>query len=108
MEDPVQTPTDLDVLRRRVQHAIDGQIAGAAQSLAAIGDETAPLVSAVSGLLTGGKGLRAGFLYWGYRAAGGADSDALVRPARRRLAAPAARLGRRPRPVRGGHRDPGR
>ena len=35
--------------------------------------------SAVSGLLTGGKGLRAGFLYWGYRAAGGADSDALVR-----------------------------
>jgi len=79
MEDPVQTPTDLDVLRRRVQHAIDGQIAGATQSLAAIGDETAPLVSAVSGLLTGGKGLRAGFLYWGYRAAGGADSDALVR-----------------------------
>src|SRR6478752_797906 len=79
MEDPVQTPTDLDVLRRRVQHAIDGQIAGATQSLAAIGDETAPLVAAVSGLLSGGKGLRAGFLYWGYRAAGGADSDALVR-----------------------------
>jgi geranylgeranyl diphosphate synthase type I len=79
MEDPVQTPTDLDVLRRRVQQAIDGQIAGATQSLAAIGEETAPLVSAVSGLLTGGKGLRAGFLYWGYRAAGGADSDALVR-----------------------------
>src|SRR6478609_1989272 len=79
MEDPVQTPTDLDVLRRRVQQAIDGQIAGATQSLAAIGEETAPLVAAVSGLLTGGKGLRAGFLYWGYRAAGGADSDALVR-----------------------------
>ena len=75
----MQTPTDLDVLRRRVQQAIDGQIAGATQSLAVIGDETAPLVSAVSGLLSGGKGLRAGFLYWGYRAAGGADSDALVR-----------------------------
>ncbi|MER7070758.1 polyprenyl synthetase family protein [Terrabacter sp. NPDC000476] len=75
----MQTPTDLDVLRRRVQQAIDGQIAGASQSLAAIGDETAPLVAAVSGLLSGGKGLRAGFLYWGYRAAGGADSDALVR-----------------------------
>jgi geranylgeranyl diphosphate synthase type I len=79
MEEPVQTPTDLDVLRRRVQHAIDGQVAGATQALAAIGEETAPLVSAVSGLLSGGKGLRAGFLYWGYRAAGGADSDALVR-----------------------------
>ena len=75
----MQTPTDLDVLRRRVQQAIDGQIAGATQSLTVIGDETAPLVSAVSGLLSGGKGLRAGFLYWGYRAAGGADSDALVR-----------------------------
>ncbi|MEW1953303.1 polyprenyl synthetase family protein [Terrabacter sp. NPDC080008] len=79
MEDPVQTPTDLDVLRRRVQQAIDGQIDGATQSLAEIGEEIAPLVSAVSGLLTGGKGLRAGFLYWGYRAAGGPDSDALVR-----------------------------
>ncbi|NUO33825.1 MAG: polyprenyl synthetase family protein, partial [Dermatophilaceae bacterium] len=79
MEDLVQTPTDLDVLRRRVQQAIDGQIAGATQSLAAIGDETAPLVTAVEGLLSGGKGLRAGFLYWGYRAAGGGDSDALVR-----------------------------
>ncbi|WP_344059307.1 polyprenyl synthetase family protein [Terrabacter lapilli] len=75
----MQTPTDLDVLRRRVQQAIDGQISGATQSLAAIGEETAPLVSAVSGLLTGGKGLRAGFLYWGYRAAGGPDSDELVR-----------------------------
>ncbi|WP_323098665.1 polyprenyl synthetase family protein [Intrasporangium sp. YIM S08009] len=79
MEEPVQTPTDLDVLRRRVQQAIDGQVTGATTALAAIGEETAPLVTAVSGLLSGGKGLRAGFLYWGYRAAGGADSDALVR-----------------------------
>ncbi|GAB3049144.1 polyprenyl synthetase family protein [Intrasporangium mesophilum] len=79
MEDAVQTPTELDVLRRRVQQAIDAQIAGATESLAVIGDETAPLVAAVSGLLTGGKGLRARFLYWGYRAAGGADSDAVVR-----------------------------
>ena len=75
----MQTPTDLDVLRRRVQQAIDAQIAGATVSLRAIGDETGPLVNAVSGLLTGGKGLRARFLYWGYRAAGGPDSDALVR-----------------------------
>ena len=79
MEDAVQTPTDLDVLRRRVQQAIDAQIAGATGSLAEIGDEIAPLVGAVSGLLSGGKGLRAGFLYWGYRAAGGPDSEALVR-----------------------------
>jgi geranylgeranyl diphosphate synthase, type I len=79
MEDLVQTPTDLDGLRRRVQQAINGQIAGGSTSLTEIGPEIAPLVDAVERLLTGGKGLRAGFLYWGYRAAGGADSDALVR-----------------------------
>ena len=73
------SPIDLDVLRRRVQQAIDGHISGANVALREIGDETAPLVDSVSRLLTGGKGLRAGFLYWGYRAAGGADSDALVR-----------------------------
>ena len=75
----MQTPTDLDGLRRRVQQAINGQIAGGSTSLTEIGPEIAPLVDAVARLLTGGKGLRAGFLYWGYRAAGGADSDALVR-----------------------------
>ena len=75
----MQTPTDLDGLRRRVQQAIDGQIAGGSRSLTEIGPEIAPLVDAVSRLLTGGKGLRAGFLYWGYRAAGGTDSDAAVR-----------------------------
>lgn len=73
------TPTDLDVLRRRVQLAIDEQIASAREVLGELGDEVTPLVDAVSSLLSGGKGLRAGFLYWGYRAAGGADSEAVVR-----------------------------
>ena len=73
------SPTDLDALRRRVQEAIDAQIAAATLALSEVGDEITPLVDAVSRLLTGGKGLRAGFLYWGYRAAGGDDSDALVR-----------------------------
>ena len=72
-------PTDLDALRARVQQAIEVQIADAGHLLGEIGDEIAPLTGAVSGLLRGGKGLRAGFLYWGYRAAGGDDSDALVR-----------------------------
>ena len=72
-------PTDLDALRARVQQAIGAQIADAGRLLGEIGDEIAPLTGAVSGLLRGGKGLRAGFLYWGYRAAGGDDSDALIR-----------------------------
>ncbi|RNI24471.1 polyprenyl synthetase family protein [Flexivirga caeni] len=41
----------------------------------------ADLLDPVFALLSGGKRLRAGFFYWGYRAAGGADSDALVRAA---------------------------
>lgn len=73
------SPTDVDPLRARVQQAIDAQIAGAQGSLAEIGADISPLVDAVSDLLTGGKGLRAGFLYWGYRAAGGPDSDEVVR-----------------------------
>ncbi len=72
-------PTDLDALRARVQQAIEQQIADGSQVLGELGDEISPLTGAVSGLLRGGKGLRAGFLYWGYRAAGGSDSDAVVR-----------------------------
>ncbi len=75
----MQTPSDLDALRHRVQLAVDAQIADSVSLLDQIGPETAPLVEAVSSLLAGGKGLRAGFLYWGYRAAGGPDSEALVR-----------------------------
>ena len=72
-------PTDLTELRQRVQLAVDAQIAAQTAVLAEIGEELTPLIGAVGSLLTGGKRLRAGFLYWGYRAAGGPDSDALVR-----------------------------
>jgi geranylgeranyl diphosphate synthase type I len=75
----VHRPTDLVALRARVQQAIDAEIVEGSALLGRIGDEVAPLTNAVSGLLQGGKGLRAGFLYWGYRAAGGPDSEALVR-----------------------------
>ncbi|MEO7132533.1 MAG: polyprenyl synthetase family protein [Dermatophilaceae bacterium] len=75
----MRSPTDLDALHHRVQQAITVQITSAVDELAELGDETTPLIDAVSRLLTGGKGLRAGFLYWGYRAAGGPDSDAVVR-----------------------------
>ncbi|MDC5696737.1 polyprenyl synthetase family protein [Intrasporangium calvum] len=73
------SPTDRDALRRRVQQALDAHIGQAGTALAEIGDDITPLVDSVSRLLTGGKGLRASFLYWGYRAAGGPDSEALVR-----------------------------
>jgi len=72
---------DLEDLRSRIQHALDHERRTQEQILAPLGPEMTDLLDAVFALLTGGKRLRAGFFYWGYRAAGGADSDALVRAA---------------------------
>lgn len=74
-------PLDAYGLRTRVQAAVDAEIALQESVLSEVGEDLRPLVSAVTSLVRGGKRLRAGFLYWGYRAAGGADSDALVRAA---------------------------
>jgi geranylgeranyl diphosphate synthase type I len=75
----VTSPLDLCDLRTRVQAAVDAEIRGQRAVLSPVGDELGPLVDAVERLIAGGKRLRAAFLYWGYRAAGRADSDALVR-----------------------------
>ena len=47
--------------------------------LAELGPDVDDLLTVVADLLRGGKRLRAAFLYWGHRAAGRPDSDALVR-----------------------------
>ena len=46
-----------------------------------VSEELGPLQDCLAEMLTGGKRLRPAFAYWGYRGAGGADSDALVRAA---------------------------
>jgi geranylgeranyl diphosphate synthase type I len=46
-----------------------------------VSTDTLPLVESLNGLLQGGKRLRAAFAYWGYRATGRIDSDAIVRAA---------------------------
>lgn len=46
-----------------------------------VSTDTLPLVESLNGLLQGGKRLRAAFAYWGYRATGRMDSDAIVRAA---------------------------
>ncbi|CAG7572925.1 geranylgeranyl diphosphate synthase type I [Barrientosiimonas humi] len=71
-------PLDVERLRTRVQTSIDAQLKAQQQVLAPIGTAAEPLLQAAADLLRGGKRLRAAFFYWGYRAAGGADSDALV------------------------------
>ncbi|MDQ2782272.1 MAG: polyprenyl synthetase family protein, partial [Actinomycetota bacterium] len=72
-------PLDLCDLRRRIQLAVDTEMAVQSEVLAPVGDAVEPLVDSIVRLLAGGKRLRAAFLYWGYRAAGQADSDAAVR-----------------------------
>jgi geranylgeranyl diphosphate synthase type I len=77
----LSNPLDLHDLRTRVQETVDAHIGAQGAVLSEVGDEMLPLLDAVSALLGGGKRLRAAFLYWGYRAGGGADSDAVVRAA---------------------------
>ncbi|MEO8827873.1 polyprenyl synthetase family protein [Lapillicoccus sp.] len=72
-------PLDLCDLRRRIQLALDAEMAVQSEVLAPVGDAVEPLLDSIVRLLAGGKRLRAAFLYWGYRAAGQADSDAAVR-----------------------------
>lgn len=71
----------LSDLRTRVEQVLQRQHRHQAEVLAPLGSEPTDLLDAVFSLLGGGKRLRAGFLYWGYRAAGGPDSEALVRAA---------------------------
>jgi geranylgeranyl diphosphate synthase type I len=75
----VTSPLDRHDLRARVQTAVDAEIATQTAVLETLGDDLTDLVDAVARLLSGGKRLRAAFLYWGYRAAGQPDSAALVR-----------------------------
>ncbi|WP_286175577.1 polyprenyl synthetase family protein [Arthrobacter sp. NEB 688] len=66
-------------LRGRVQRALDDELAAQAHVLAELGPDVEDLLLAIGDLLRGGKRLRAAFLYWGGRAAGLPDSEALVR-----------------------------
>jgi geranylgeranyl diphosphate synthase, type I len=74
-------PLDGVDLRRRVQQALDEHVARQREVLAEVGAPVTELVDAVADLLSGGKRLRAAFLYWGHRAFSDDDSPALVRAA---------------------------
>ena len=80
---PVEPPVvpSLDQLRAQVQVVLDRAHDQHAEQLAPIGTEMTALIDPIHALLRGGKRLRAAFCYWGYRAAGGAHSDAIVQVA---------------------------
>ena len=73
------SPLDGVDLRSRLQACLDTELATQAEVLSELGPDVDALLTAVADLLRGGKRLRAAFLYWGHRAAGRPDSDALVR-----------------------------
>ena len=71
---PHAHPLDGIDLRARVQQALDLHLDRQREVLAELGEPMGPLVDAVADLLSGGKRLRAAFLYWGWRALDGSGT----------------------------------
>ena len=70
---------DLAGLRSRVERALADFLARQRKQLSAIDSAMSVVADAVEAfVLGGGKRLRPAFAYWGYRGAGGADTDQLV------------------------------
>src|SRR3954447_4670210 len=76
--DFAQHTLDAEVLRSRVDKAVDDHLAHQADVLDGVGEDLAPLMDALADLLRGGKRLRPAFCYWGWRGAGGADDEPIV------------------------------
>jgi geranylgeranyl diphosphate synthase type I len=72
-------PLDHADLRQRVTGALDDTLARQRAALVRISADLATIADALAGFLHGGKRLRPAFAYWGWRGAGGEDSDAVVR-----------------------------
>lgn len=76
---PLAPPTDRAGLRPRVEKALASFLAEQRTRLAAIDGDLLPVADALEAfVLGGGKRLRPAFAYWGFRGAGGSDSDAVV------------------------------
>ncbi|MEO6205705.1 MAG: polyprenyl synthetase family protein [Mycobacteriales bacterium] len=70
------SPLDRADLRGRVHKALAAYLSTQAPRLEAVAETLGPVQEALSDfLLTGGKRMRPAFCYWGFRAAGGQDSD---------------------------------
>jgi len=72
-------PLDREDLRQRVEKALAGFLSGQASRLDAVSGALVPIQDAIGEfLLTGGKRMRPAFCYWGFRGAGGIDTDAAI------------------------------
>jgi geranylgeranyl diphosphate synthase type I len=77
----VGSPLDAEDLRSRVHKVIEEFLAQQGDVLDGVSTDCGPLVEYVGDLMRGGKRLRAAFCYWGWRAAGAPDAEAVVRAA---------------------------
>lgn len=75
---PPPDPLDVARLRERVQRAVDAFMTGAVAHLADISPLLVPAGEALTEFLAGGKRLRPAFAYWGWRGAGGEDTEPAV------------------------------
>ena len=71
-------PVDVEDLRHRVQKTLDDLLGQQTQVVESVSEDLSPLMDAIGDLLRGGKRLRPAFCYWGWRGAGGADTDEIV------------------------------
>ena len=73
------SPLDVDDLRARVHKALASFLDHQGPVLETVSDDLEPVVHATRDfVLDGGKRLRPAFAYWGWRGAGGEDSDAAM------------------------------
>ena len=72
-------PLDANGLRERIQLSLDNFVSDHKAMMLAVSPDTLPLVESLEGLLAGGKRLRPAFAYWGFHAAGGKDSEEVLR-----------------------------
>ena len=72
------SPLDAEDLRVRVQKRLDDFLAHQVSLLDDVSPDLAPLAESLTDLLRGGKRLRPAFAYWGWRGAGGADSEEAI------------------------------
>lgn len=79
MTEPPVSPVDRAGLRERVDKALSAFLSDRRALLLAVDEALLPVADALEAfVLQGGKRLRPAFAYWGYRGAGGEDSDPVV------------------------------
>lgn len=70
-----------DLLRDRIDTALDAFMAEETELLLELGGELEPFLTLARRSVQGGKRMRAAFCYWGWRATGQPDTDSMIRAA---------------------------